>query len=92
SCIIDEVLKEVRLPAKSSYCLEPYRCSERIFAAARPKQCVGKPLCLSWATPLEPAERWYPPVIAGLAPFSIKHQWFSSDSRVPAYVSPVSRR
>ncbi|MCD9644882.1 hypothetical protein HAX54_033406 [Datura stramonium] len=32
--VYNEVLKEVRLSAKSSYCLEQYRCSDRVFAAA----------------------------------------------------------
>ncbi|MCD7463870.1 hypothetical protein HAX54_051590, partial [Datura stramonium] len=55
SCVMLEVLKEVRIPVKSSYFLEQYRYSERIFAArdrgsgqvtaaVRPKQCAGQPL------------------------------------------------
>ncbi|MCE2056036.1 hypothetical protein HAX54_043947, partial [Datura stramonium] len=34
-CVIDEVLKEVRLPMKLSYFLEQCRCSDRIPAMAR---------------------------------------------------------
>ncbi|MCE2055388.1 hypothetical protein HAX54_042506, partial [Datura stramonium] len=38
NCVMDNVLKEVRLPAKSSYYLEQYRYNERVSAAVRPKQ------------------------------------------------------
>ncbi|MCE3214654.1 hypothetical protein HAX54_052975, partial [Datura stramonium] len=52
SCVIDEVLKEVRLPEKSSYCLEQYHCSDhgssQVTAAARPKQCASQSLWLGW--------------------------------------------
>ncbi|MCD9646598.1 hypothetical protein HAX54_036597, partial [Datura stramonium] len=37
-CVMDEMLKEVRLPVKSSCFLEQYRYNERIPATARPWQ------------------------------------------------------
>ncbi|MCD7469541.1 hypothetical protein HAX54_008645, partial [Datura stramonium] len=58
-CVMDELLKELRLSAKSSYCLEQYRCNEgistvvrprqgQVTVTVRPKQCAGQPLRLSW--------------------------------------------
>ncbi|MCD7460211.1 hypothetical protein HAX54_043071 [Datura stramonium] len=37
-CIMDEVLKKIRLPTKSSYYLEQYNYSERTPTVARPQQ------------------------------------------------------